>query len=90
MKELPNYEYHSYEKLDHTNVTHRLLLESYIYYINIYFRFWKGMVEKESVVDGLMAHYVSYFKWNIYLFNIFRIYTIYFIFKYYLLINYVL
>ena len=56
MKELPNYEYHSYEKLDHTNAAHRLLLESYIYYINIYFRFWKGMVEKESVVDGLVAH----------------------------------
>ena len=52
MKELQNYEYLSYEKLDHTNAAHRLLLES----------FWKGMVERESVVDGLVAHYVSYLK----------------------------
>ena len=33
MKELPNYEYHSYEKLDHTNAAHRLLLESYIFFL---------------------------------------------------------
>lgn len=52
IKELPNYEYHDWIKLDHTNEEHRKLLNDY----------WSGMEQDVSVADGLVARDTGYVK----------------------------
>lgn len=52
ISELPNYEYHQWKRLDASNENDRKLLEEY----------WCGLEEDVSVVEGLKARDVTYFK----------------------------
>jgi len=51
LKDVPNYEYHTYERLDPTKEEHRKIVES----------FWTGL-EEGKIVEGLTAQTVKYFK----------------------------
>lgn len=51
LKEVPAYEYHTYERLDPTKEEHRNLVQ----------QFWTGL-EEGIVVDGLVSKTVKYFK----------------------------
>lgn len=51
MKEVPAYEYHTYERLNPSNEEHRKIVE----------QFWTGL-EEGQIVDGLVAQTPKYFK----------------------------
>ena len=51
LKDVPNYEYHTYERLDPTKEDHRRIVES----------FWMGL-EEGKIVEGLTAQTPKYFK----------------------------
>ncbi|KRX11205.1 Translation elongation factor EF1B, gamma chain, conserved [Pseudocohnilembus persalinus] len=52
LKDQPNFEYHKWNKLDHTKPEDRALLEE----------FWLNMEEDKSKVKGMVARDVQYFK----------------------------